>query len=83
MGEFVAYYRVSTERQRVSGPGLEAQRETGTIHPLIAKSRDERGTASHDHGDSSEFMIGPPAFDSNRAASITESKLSSLSAALP
>jgi len=36
-GEFVAYYRVSTERQRVSGPELEAQREAGVIRPLIAK----------------------------------------------
>jgi hypothetical protein len=37
MEEFVAYYRVSTERKRVSGPGLEAQREAGAIRPLIAK----------------------------------------------
>ena len=32
MGEFVAYYRVSTERQRVSGLGLEAQREAVARH---------------------------------------------------
>jgi hypothetical protein len=36
MGEFVAYYRVSNERQCVSGPGLVAQREAGAIRPLIA-----------------------------------------------
>jgi len=36
MGEFVAYYRVSTERRRVSGPEFEAQREAGAIRPLIA-----------------------------------------------
>jgi DNA invertase Pin-like site-specific DNA recombinase len=32
MGEFVAYYRVSTERQRASGLGLEAQREAVARH---------------------------------------------------
>jgi len=32
MGEFVAYYRVSTERQRISGLGLEAQREAVARH---------------------------------------------------
>ena len=32
MGEFVAYYRVSTERQRISGLGLEAQREAVGRH---------------------------------------------------
>jgi hypothetical protein len=39
MGEFVVNYRVSTERQRVSGLGLEAQREAGAIRPLIAIGR--------------------------------------------
>ena len=38
MGEFVAYYRVSTERQRVSGPGLEAQREAGAIRQIYSPS---------------------------------------------
>jgi DNA invertase Pin-like site-specific DNA recombinase len=32
MGKFVAYYRVSAERQRVSGLGLEAQREAVARH---------------------------------------------------
>lgn len=40
MGESVAYYRVSTERQRGSGSGLEAQREAAGRHvgagPLVA-----------------------------------------------
>ncbi len=32
MGEFVASYRVSTERQQASGPGLEARREAVGRH---------------------------------------------------
>jgi hypothetical protein len=59
MGEFVAYYRVSTERQRVSGPGLEAQREAGAIRPLIAKTAMNGAQLFKAHRDSSWLMNGP------------------------
>jgi DNA invertase Pin-like site-specific DNA recombinase len=61
MGEFVAYYRVSTERQRVSGLGLEAQREAGAIRPFIAKTAMNGAQLVMVHGDSSGMMSGPPA----------------------
>jgi len=37
MGDFVAYYRVSTERQRISGLGLEAQREAVARHVAVGQ----------------------------------------------
>ena len=35
MEEFVAYYRVSTERHRVSGIGLEAQYKDGAPGDVV------------------------------------------------
>jgi hypothetical protein len=63
MGECVAYYRVSTERRLVSGPGLEAQREAGAIRPLIAKTAMNGAQLLMIRGDSSELMTGPPAME--------------------
>jgi hypothetical protein len=61
MGEFVAYYRVSTERRRVSGPEFEAQREAGAIRPLIAKTAMNRAQLFKAQDDCLELMNGPPA----------------------
>lgn len=68
MVEFVAYCRVSIERQSVSGPGLEAQREAGAMRPLIAKIAMNGAQLSVVYGDSSGLMSGPPAGRGSKAA---------------
>jgi hypothetical protein len=68
MRKFGAYYGVSTERRLVSGPGLEAQREAGSIRPLIAKIAMNGAQLSVVYGDSSGLMSGPPAGRGSKTA---------------
>ncbi len=48
---FVAYYRVSTDRQGISGLGLDAQREAVSryvaVHPLLAEFQEIESGKSH------------------------------------
>jgi hypothetical protein len=60
MGEFVAYYRVSTERRLVIGPGLESQREAGAIRPFIAAAMNGAQLLMAQN-DFLRLMSGPPA----------------------